>query len=341
MARRGNAPAPGAARRRLALRVAGTVLVLAVLLAFLPFDELVAAIQSLPVWAWPVALVAYLLFHFVGVTKWRLLINSGGADLRVRRAAQAYYWGLFGNLFLPSIVGGDLIRAGVALPHARSRTGLLLGSVVDRLQDVVGLGLLAGIGALFSPRALDEQSRRVFLGLLALLLTGAAVVVLVVLVFRARWIPFRHRRRLVHLRRAIRSTASRPGTLVRAFLLGLTLQVLFVLLNWRLGAAVGLNAPLYVWLFVWPLAKIAGLLPLTQGGIGVREAAQAALFAPFGVPAVLAVATGLVFEMVIVAGALASAGIAIVLRRGDAGRAVDRQGGLDYRGNTVRGGAPK
>ena len=67
---------------------------------------------------------------------------------------------------------------------------------------------------------------------------------------------------------------------------------------------IGIDIPIYVWLFVWPLAKVAGLLPLTQNGIGVREAAQAALFAPFGVLPAAAVATGLVFEVVIISGGL-------------------------------------
>jgi len=43
--------------------------------------------------------------------------------------------------------------------------------------------------------------------------------------------------------------------------------------------------PLYVWLFAWPLGRISVLLPVTQGGIGVREAALAA----FGAAPVLTV----------------------------------------------------
>jgi glycosyltransferase 2 family protein len=37
-------------------------------------------------------------------------------------------------------------------------------------------------------------------------------------------------------------------------------------------------------LFAWPLAKIAAVVPITQGGIGVREAALVVLLAPFGAP---------------------------------------------------------
>jgi uncharacterized membrane protein YbhN (UPF0104 family) len=186
--------------------------------------------------------------------------------------------------------------------------------MVDRLQDVVGLALVAGIGALLSPRALDAQSRGIFItlgaGLAAVGLVGALSIALV----PVRRFPFKVRRKLVAVRRALRATAGNPWALVSALVLGVSLQGLLVVLNYWLGLTIGIDIPLYVWLFVWPLAKIAGLLPVTQGGIGVREAAQAVLFAPFGVSAARAVATGLVFEVVIIAGGLVGGGLAVLLR---------------------------
>ena len=53
------------------------------------------------------------------MAKWRLLVNAAGGGLSFRTAARAYYMGLFGNTFLPSIVGGDVVRAGVALRAAK------------------------------------------------------------------------------------------------------------------------------------------------------------------------------------------------------------------------------
>jgi uncharacterized membrane protein YbhN (UPF0104 family) len=65
-----------------------------------------------------------------------------------------------------------------------------------------------------------------------------------------------------------------------------------------------LHLPLRVWVLAWPLAKLAALLPITQGGIGVREAALVALVAPFGGAPALTMATGLVWEAIILAGGL-------------------------------------
>lgn len=302
---------------RWVLRIVATGAALALIAWWLPVDQLWAAIRSVPPASWPFAIVIYLAAHLLGVVKWRLMVNTAGAVLPLRDAVHAYYWGLFGNLFLPSIVGGDVVRAGVAMRPARSKSAVLLGSLIDRVQDVVGLGVLATIGAILAPRALDETSRRIFITFVALLGVAALTGVLSLWFFPVRRVPFKARRLLVRMRQAVRAMVAQPRALVIAFTLGLALQTSLILLNWRLGHLIGIVIPLHVWLFVWPLAKIAGLTPLTQGGIGVREAAQAALFAPFGVTAVRAVATGLVFEAVIITGGLLAGLIAMVFRRAD------------------------
>src|SRR5919109_1374434 len=112
---------------RWVLRLVATFVTLALIVWWLPIDQLWAAIRSVPPATWPFALVVYLSAHLIGVVKWRLLVNTAGAGLPLRDAVHAYYWGLFGNLFLPSIVGGDVVRAGVALRRSRSKSALLLG----------------------------------------------------------------------------------------------------------------------------------------------------------------------------------------------------------------------
>jgi uncharacterized membrane protein YbhN (UPF0104 family) len=63
------------------------------------------------------------------------------------------------------------------------------------------------------------------------------------------------------------------------------------------------------------------VMPITQGGIGVREAALVALLAPFGAPAPLVLATGIVWEGIIIAGAIFAGLTALLLRRAAAAAA--------------------
>ena len=294
------------------LHYGGSALVLYLLFRLLPGRQVWQTLGRLPARLWVMVLVGYLGAHCIGVGKWRLMVNVAGAGLNVRQAARCYFAGLFGSLFLPSLIGGDLVRAGLALRLGRSKAGVLLGSFLDRMIDLAALTLLAGLGALLVPGALDARGRKIFLLLGAGALLGAVVVAGVIALLPVGRFSFRMRRRVVRVRRAGRSMARQPGAMLRALSLAMAAQLVFIELSVLLAKACGLELPFRVWLFAWPLAKLSAALPITQGGIGVREAALAALLLPFGAPAVLTVAAGLAWEAIVVSGAVV-AGVTSVL----------------------------
>jgi uncharacterized membrane protein YbhN (UPF0104 family) len=301
---------------RLALRIGGSGVVLSGLVAFVSPRELSAAVGRLTPGLMLPPLAIYLLLHVLGTLKWRVMINAAGAGLSWAHSARCYYAGLFSNTFLVSLVGGDVVRAGMAMRHARSKAGLLVGSLADRLFDVAGLLAIAVGGAFWTPSLGVDQSRRLFVGLLV----GAGTVALGALGLRvllpARRLPFRVRRQLVRIRIAAHAVVRRPQLVLLAVGLGIVLQASLVLLNAWLGAACGLHLRLGSWLFAWPLAKIASMLPVSLGGLGVREAALVSLLVPFGADAASVVAAGLAFEAVIIVGGLASGLIALLLSTG-------------------------
>lgn len=308
--------------RRLAIKLGGSALILGTLLYFLPFHQLWSTIKQIPPFLSLGLLAAYMALHLLGVTKWRLLINLAGADLTFAQAVRCYYLGLFGNNFLPSLVGGDFVRAGLAFRLSRhSKTAIVLGSLIDRVQDVIGLLGVAAIGALLLPRALDLHSRRVFVGVAILLVAGGAVGVGAMFIVPVRKFPFKVRRIMVQLRRGIMSVYKNPGRVALCFCIGMVLQTLQVAINFPLAEASGLHVPFYFWLFAWPLAKLSSLLPVTQGGIGVREVALVALLAPLGAPPVLTAAVGLVFEAITIVGGLIAGVIAFIMSRFPAAQA--------------------
>lgn len=89
-----------------------------------------------------------------------------------------------------------------------------------------------------------------------------------------------------------------------AFAVALLMQSSFVLLNAWLGYSLGIDVPLAVWFLVWPLAKAAGLLPVSLGGLGVRDATLAALLVPFGVPPAQGLVASLAWTSVMIGGGL-------------------------------------
>ncbi|HKW88083.1 MAG TPA: lysylphosphatidylglycerol synthase transmembrane domain-containing protein [Candidatus Acidoferrales bacterium] len=306
---------PNRAWLRSLLHFGGSVLALVILFRFLPLGEVWATLGRLPLELWVLVVAGYLTAHLTAVSKWRLMINLGGAGLNFRQSVRCYFSGLFSTLLLPSVIGGDVVRAGLALRSTRSKAAVLVGSFLDRLIDFLALAILAAIGALLVPGELAPESRRVFVTVGVSIAILALILISIVLWFPARKFSFRIRRALVRLRNAAHSVRRQPEYVVASGCLALVVQGSFIWLTAQVAAASGLHLPLRAWLFAWPLAKISALVPLTQGGIGVREAALAALLAPFGARAVLTVAVGLAWEAVIITGGLVAGLTAFILAR--------------------------
>jgi uncharacterized protein (TIRG00374 family) len=304
----------------LAARWAAALLILGILYYLLPVAPLRSALSRVPLTRFIAVLLIYLVALTGGITKWHTVVNSAGAQLSFAAGAQCYTSGLFGALFLPSIIGGDVARLAVGISHSPRPAAVITGNVADRFLDVaaqltlVSLGLMLLPGSL--PVPLQAPAKRVLVaGVLAAAILFGLVVALRRPLLGGRSV--RVRRGLAQLRHAIGAISRRPWRLVLGWLLGTSVQGTYVLLTALLGITCGLALPLRVWLFAWPLAKIAGVIPITQGGIGVREAALVILLAPFGAPAAQVLATGIVWEGVIITGGLLAGLTAFLLHRSE------------------------
>jgi glycosyltransferase 2 family protein len=302
------------------LRWIFAIAVLAALIHFFPLATLRSAIVKIPPARFLIVLFLYLCAHAIGVLKWRMVVNAAGAALDLPTSAQCYFGGLFGTLFLPSIVGGDVVRLAVGLRKSPHPAAVLTGNLADRFLDVAAQAVLVAAGILLLPESAPEELEATALGVLSAAVGIAAILIVFLVVLRKKLLAgrsFRFRRRLARVWHALRSLRGSPRVLISGWIIGILIQLTFLMLTALLAISCGLSpeiVPLRVWLFAWPLAKLAAVLPLTQGGMGVREAALVALLAPFGAPGALVLAAGLVWEGVVIAGGLVSGGIVLLLR---------------------------
>lgn len=302
------------------LRWLAGLFVLYLLVRLLPFAPLRAALGRIPGTRFLAVLMGYLIAHGIGMTKWRMVVNAAGAELDYSTSAQCYTGGLFGTLFLPSIIGGDVVRLAVGLRRSPQPAAVLAGNIADRILDVFAQGGLVLLGLLLLPKALPGGwGTAVERSLLVAGLLVAAAGLLSFFLHRPllRGRSMRFRRRLARFRHALRRVGRKPQVLALGWVMGLFVQGSFTLLTALLAVSCGLVLPLRIWLFAFPLAKMAALLPLTQGGIGVREAALVALLAPFGAAGPLVLAAGLVWEGVTICGALLAGLAALYLRNAE------------------------
>jgi len=305
-------------RLLIVLRWLAAAAVIGVLLRFLPLHLLAEAIRRVPVATFLAIVLGYLCAHTVGIAKWRMVVNAAGAQLDFRTSAQCYAGGLFGTLFLPSIIGGDVVRLAVGLRRSPNPAAVLAGNVADRFIDVAAQGGLVLAGLLLLPGALPASLQGQAQKAMFYFVAAFAVLILLSLFLYRPLLggrSFHFRRRLARLRHALRSVSGAPHILLGAWLMGTAIQTAFLVLTAKLAESCGLFLPLRDWFFAWPLAKLAAVLPLTQGGIGVREAALVGLLSPFGAAPHLVLAAGLVWEAVIITGGLVSGLGAFLLGR--------------------------
>ena len=291
------------AARKWLIRAGGSGVALALIFWFLPKEAILTGFSRLTPGVFFGVLAAFLACHVAAAFKWWMLMDRA---LPFAQALRAHFAGLAANLALPGAAGGDAVRAGLAHVALKDGPKVAAAAVGDRLIDMVGLAGLSLLGLVF----LSGRGNAALAYALAGIVIGGAVLALFIFPAVARWIWGRHpglpaRGLGLRLADAFGALGQRPGLLIFALILSAAIQAVLIWLSIRLAAPVGVDIPAAAWFFGWPIAKIIATLPLSLGGLGVRESSLAALLAPFGADPALVVASGLAWQAILyLAGAL-------------------------------------
>jgi glycosyltransferase 2 family protein len=281
------------------VRLLLSAVVLTAVVAVLPREDLWAAMRAVPPGRWLLVLLGFLLGHVVTAFKWRVLMG-GGQRIPPRLWLRAHFSGLIANLWLPTVAGGDVVRAALVMRHVESPQRVAVASVVDRVIDTGALLILAVTGLLWSHTAWT-LARPVLIGVAAVAAVGTAVAI--PLLF---WLRKRHATAGLpgRLAQAVVAMSREPLRPAAALVMSVLMQGNFILLSSWLGDAAGVRAPFAAWLVAWPLAKLTALLPVSLGGLGVREAALVVFMRPFGAAPAAVLAAGILWQGVLVTSGL-------------------------------------
>jgi hypothetical protein len=244
-----------------------------------------------------------LLRNVIQAWRWQLLLRAWERRLPLGLLVRLVMIGGFFTLLLPTAAGGDLVRWAL-LARGRLEKSLAAQSVVgDRLAGLCGLGLLA---ALAMPWAWDLVPGAV-LRLVVLGIVPVAVLALAA-VLHPGWLPTRWRGRFAFL--PARSSRTLVAVGAVALLTHLTAMAAMVCL----GRAVGDTTPALVYAALLPLVWLVSMLPISLGGLGVREAGFVSLMTAAGTPGETALAVaGLWLAMTLLQAA--AGGVVLVIDR--------------------------
>jgi uncharacterized membrane protein YbhN (UPF0104 family) len=298
MLEKGGRSSAGGERRRRYLkwgRIVVTIAAVGYLASRVEPRDVLNAFQRLSFGAASTAMIVVLFGLFVEMARWRLLLRAYGAiDLPPwRRIAHLYLVGHFYNTYAPGGVGGDVVR-GVASRKAFGNldwASATSGVAVVFIERVIGVSALLVIAAgayLIRPiPGIENVGLWAALGLAA---AAGALIGIAIAPRLALYLPEKLGKPL----RALPRLYSIWPFLVAVFL-SLIIHAIHVVAGHAIMHSLEPSVTFAQSAVVMPLIGAAAFFPFTVGGVGVREAAFAALYGTVGVPEASAYAGSLCF----------------------------------------------
>ena len=233
------------------------------------------------------ALVCTAVAMVIAALRWRRVLFTLDLHPALPRLVILNLAGHFVSNFLPTTVGGDVIRV--------QRLGRRLGDlprcfasvVIERLTGWIVLPVLTLTAMLVNP----DLGR---LGAASRTAVGLAIVTLVFL-FLVVWVAEHPRvgrrlqgssglkRTLTGLHLGLGEFRRQPRAILDLLSVGVVYQLTLIAATAMAAEAVGMDVSPTAWLAFAPAVLIAQVLPLSIGGLGLREGALVLFLGPLGV----------------------------------------------------------
>jgi uncharacterized protein (TIRG00374 family) len=312
------------------------------------WERLSAIFRSMNLWVFAAALGIFIIGQLIVGLRWWLLLRAQSIFIDLFAGIRLHFLGLFYNNFMPSSIGGDLIRAWYVTKHTDKKFAAALSVFVDRVIGLLSTLIIAGFFySVFlwgkRPVIVASQSRGffqtvsehkwlfVFVGvILCAIFLGMLPFARGRKALKMGWLFIRTHgaRAWAKLSDAIVIYCSKPGTIAAVFGLTVFLQILVITGFWFLGRNLGIEASVKYYYVFFTLTWVLGAVPVSIGGAVVVEGMLAYMFIHLaGVEAEAAVALALCQRIVWMLASLPGAVIHLT------GIHLPKDFLIDYKGN--------
>jgi uncharacterized membrane protein YbhN (UPF0104 family) len=274
-----------------AIKVAVSVGLLALLFSRVDVSRLwTVARQASPAWL-AIALLLYFGMVLASAVRWGLLLRAQHVTLSYGFLTQSFLVATFFNNFLPSNIGGDVVRITDTAKAAGSKTLATTVVLIDRGIGLLGLALMAATGASLMQRMAVGPVGPAMLwagfGLGAIIATPALLmpetatrVLQPLRVFHQEWVDARIEKLTYALTRFKETPAALAGCFAGAVVVQAVLVAFYVAIARSMNIPIGF-AELAV---IVPVSFIVQMVPVSVNGFGVREATFGFYFTRLGLP---------------------------------------------------------
>jgi uncharacterized protein (TIRG00374 family) len=260
-----------------------------------------------------IALALYFVAITAGAVKWQILLNAQGITVRLRNLLSYTFVGLFFGNFLPTNVGGDLVRGYDLARHTLLPAETAISVLVDRLVGLIAFVFVAAVMALLVVYSAGQVALWEVAVAAALVLLGLCGVFALILSGRLRTLVRRlFNRGLLssmapwydRLSDALSAYRRSYGALAQSFLISILVLTMGSVVNYLIALSLGGGISLlHIFLFT-PLITFVLLIPISIGGIGLNQSAYVFFFNLVNVPEQKSLAISLIMQAIIILASL-------------------------------------
>jgi len=282
------------------LRVGVSVIILFFLFRQVDEKVLFEIIKGSNKWFLLLAFVIFSSGYILGILRWEMLLKAIKINLSLKRIVISSAGGVFFSLFLPSTIGGDLVRSVDLAAHTKRPREVIATVLLDRLSGYVGLVLLALLSLAVGWKLVPLKSvlPAVFI-ITSILIAGLLVLFNKFAYNKVNKLltspsagkireSIKNLHHEIHLFRQQKKVISK--NLGVSFLIQLSSPLAFYVIALSLGIKISV---IYFFVFL-PIIGAITLLPISIGGLGLRDATTIFFFGTVGVSKDLAFAMSLV-----------------------------------------------
>lgn len=290
------------------------------LLARIGAQQIAGQIATANLWWILAAIAVFSLSNVLGSLQWYLLLRSKDLSLSFTRVLGFYHVGLFFNNFLIGNVGGDAFRIYDVSKETGDTTNAVSTVFFDRF---VGFFTLTFIAMIVSLLWIQQLASMKTVYTIAIVLAGWLFGILFLFfesvakrtsTWIARLLPRVVNDKLRDMYFELNRFRHNKRLLISVLAVSFLVQLLRVLTHVLAARSVGVDNRIYYFFVFIPIIAMAASLPISLGGIGVREQSSVALFARIGVAANLVVAFEFIAYLVGIIASLPG-GVVFVLRK--------------------------
>lgn len=261
-----------------------SIALLAVLLLRVDFSEVYANLARLSVLSLGFTLLLAISQVFVTSARWYLLLRAMAVRVPFKSAMEANVISIFANTFLVNVIGGAVTRVALLAGLGVSTHKTLATIILERILVFAVLIVMAGTGLWWVRWPLEFGGfppKGVVLG-------GIGAVVIAALVLSQSGFMVSFVRRVVSylalLAVELRDLLSSGRSMALALALTTFNQCLLLAVGVAIAKALSIDVPTFDLLMLLPTVSLLASLPISVGGLGVREISLVFALSAFGVP---------------------------------------------------------